>query len=168
MAVYEGEELKMDLLLGGTLPVAYYLRYGTDTFFGDSNDPLIEHTLTLKQTTVFTLDSVRNVCGYGAVAGSRTVTVSLVVGVDPLLSRDIVAYPNPSTQTLTLKSKRPWQKNIRWRLVSSNGLLIRHGTITTGSGAPVEIDVSLLPSGLYVLELGHGTPQSSTWRVVKK
>ena len=168
MAVYEGEELKMDLLLGGTLPVAYYLRYGTDTFFGDSNDPVIQRTLTLKQTTVFTLDSVRNVCGYGAVDGSRTVTVSLVVGVDPLLSKDIVAYPNPSSQTLTLKSKRPWQKNVRWRIVSSNGQLVRNGTITTGSGAPLEIDVSLLPSGLYVLELGHGTPQSSTWRIVKK
>lgn len=168
MAVYEGEELKLDLLLGGTLPVAYYLRYGTDTFFGDSNDPVIERTFKLNQTTVFSLDSVRNVCGYGTVGGSRTVTVSLVVGVDPLLSKDIIAYPNPSTQKLTLKSKRPWQKNVSWRIVSSNGQLIQNGTVTTASGTPLEIDVSLLPSGLYVLELGHGTPQSSTWRIVKK
>jgi hypothetical protein len=168
MAVYEGEELKLDMLLSGTLPVSYYLRYGTDTFSGESNDPVIQRTLTLKQTTEFSLDSVRNVCGYGAVGGSRTVTVSLVVGVDPLLTKDIIAYPNPSTQTLLLKSKRPWQKNISWRIVSPNGQLIRNGTITTGSGAPLEIDVSLLPSGLYVLEVEHGTPQSSSWRIVKK
>lgn len=168
MAVYEGEELKLSLLLSGTLPVHYYLRYGTDTFFGDTNDPIIEHTLTLKQTTVFSLDSVRNVCGYGAVGGSRTVTVSLVVGVDPLLSSDIIAYPNPVTQTLLFKSKRPWQKTLPWRIVGSNGQLIRSGTFSTGSGAPPEIDVSLLPMGLYILELGHGTQQSSSWKIVKK
>lgn len=168
MAVYEGEELKLNLLLGGTLPVHYYLRYGNDTFFGDSNDPIIERALALKQTTVFSLDSVRNVCGYGKVSGTQTVTVSLVVGVDPLLSSDIIAYPNPATQTLVLKSKRAWQKNVQWRIVGSNGQLISSGIIVTSPSSPKEIDISLLPAGLYILELGRGTPQSSSWKIVKK
>lgn len=168
MAVYEGEELKLSLLLSGTLPVHYYLRYGTDVFFGDTNDPVIERPLTLKQTTVFSLDSVRNVCGYGAVGGSRTVTVNLVVGVDPLLTKDVVAYPNPAAQTLLLKSKRRWQNTVRWRIVSSNGQLIQNGSITPAPGAPLQIDVSQLPAGLYILEMDHGTPQGSSWKIVKK
>ncbi|MEO6282038.1 MAG: T9SS type A sorting domain-containing protein [Dyadobacter sp.] len=164
--VFQGEEIKLSLALNGTRPVYYYLRYGTDTLRGSTSEPMIERLLNLQQTTAFSLDSVRNVCGYGAVDGTRTVTVSLVLGVDPLSGQGIVAYPNPVSKTLVLKNKQQWTDTVSWGVFGTNGKLMRKGTITPVPTNSLEIDIRTLPTGLYVLKIDQGKQQNS-WKIVK-
>jgi hypothetical protein len=167
VAVLQGEEIKLNLLLNGTKPVHYHLRYGADTLRGSTSEPMIERMVSIQQTTVFSLDSVRNVCGYGVVDGSRTVTVNLVVGVDPLSGKGIVAYPNPVSQMLVLKSKQQWKEMVGWGIYGTDGKLMRSGTIRPMPTNSLEIDISTLPGGLYVLKIDQGKQQNS-WKIVKK
>lgn len=166
-AVYDGEELQLNLLLKGTPPVYYYLRYGADTLHGSTSQQQVERLLTLDQTTVFSLDSVRNVCGYGIVSGNRTVTVSLLVGVDPLAGNGITAYPNPAVETLLLRGKPTWRDSFQWRIYGSSGRLVQKGTGTPSTYASFELDTRMLPSGLYILKLNRGKEQNS-WKIIKK
>ncbi len=166
-AVLDNEELKLSLALTGTPPVYYFLRYGADTLRGSLSESVMERILTLRQTTVFALDSVRNVCGYGLVSGNRTVTVTLLVGVDPGSTSRITAYPNPSSELLVLKNNIPWKGKLIWRIYGANGRLMQHGTSTPQPNSPFTIDISSLPSGLYILGLTE-EKHESTWRIIKR
>nr|WP_295922107.1 metallophosphoesterase [uncultured Dyadobacter sp.] len=167
VAIYDGEALQLKLLLKGTVPVYYHLRYGADTLHGSTSQQSVERMLTVHQTTVFSLDSVRNVCGYGAVAGNRTVTVSLLVGVDPLSGNGITAYPNPAGETLLLRGSPAWRDSFQWRIYAVNGKLVQKGTGTPAPDASFELDTRMLPAGLYVLKLNRGKQQNS-WKFIKK
>lgn len=167
VAVFEGEEVQLNLAIKGTLPAYYYLRYGADALYGTTSEPTVAKTLSLLQTTVFSLDSVRNVCGYGAVAGNRTVTVSLLVGVDPLSGIGITAYPNPATERLMLRGKSFWRDTFQWQIYGADGKLLQKGTGVPSPGASYEIDTRMLPSGLYILKLNRGK-QENSWKIIKK
>jgi hypothetical protein len=167
VAVFEGEEVQLNLAVKGTLPAYYYLRYGPDTLYGATSQPTVGKVLTLSRTTVFSLDSVRNVCGYGLVAGNRTVTVSLLVGIDPLSGNGITAYPNPATERLMLRGKAYWRDTFQWQIYGADGKLLQKGTGVPSPGASYEIDTRMLPSGLYILKLNRGK-QENSWKIIKK
>lgn len=164
-AVLDNEELKLSLALTGTPPVYYFLRYGADTLRGSLSESVLVRTLNLRQTTVFALDSVRNVCGYGLVSGNRTVTVTLLVGVDPGSTSRITAYPNPSSELLLLKSSSQWNGTLQWSIYNPSGTIMQRGTRKPQPNTPFAIDISSLPAGLYILALTEGK-QESTWKIV--
>ncbi|WP_426295104.1 fibronectin type III domain-containing protein [Dyadobacter endophyticus] len=166
-AVFEGEDVELKLFLKGTLPAYYYLRYGADILSGTTSEPTAGKVLTVRQTTVFSLDSVRNVCGYGLVAGNRTVTVSLLVGVDPFSGNGITAYPNPATERLMLRGKSYWRDAFQWHIYGADGKLFQKGIGVPSPGASYEIDTRMLPSGLYILKLNRGK-QENSWKIIKK
>lgn len=167
VAVFEGEEVQLNLLIKGTLPAHYYLHYGADILSGTTSQPTVGKVLTLRQTTVFSLDSVRNVCGYGLVAGNGTVTVSLLVGVDPLSGNGITAYPNPAADRLMLRGKPYWRDPFQWQIYGVDGKLFQKGIGVPSPGASYEIDTRMLPSGLYILKLNRGK-QENSWKIIKK
>lgn len=167
VAIFEGEEVQVNLLLKGTLPAYYYLRYGTDALFGTTSQPTVGKALTLGQTTVFSLDSVRNVCGYGLVSGNRTVTVSLLVGIDPLSGNGISAYPNPTADRLILRGKSHWRDPFQWQIYGVDGKLFQKGIGIPSPDASYEIDTRMLPSGLYILKLNRGK-QENSWKIIRK
>ncbi|MNL59677.1 hypothetical protein D3C87_1834240 [compost metagenome] len=110
---------------------------------------------------------MRNVCGYGLVAGNRTVTVSLLVGVDPFSGNGITAYPNPATERLVLRGKSYWRDAFQWHIYGADGKLFQKGIGVPSPGASYEIDTRMLPSGLYILKLNRGK-QENSWKIIKK
>jgi hypothetical protein len=166
-AIFEGEEVQLNLLMKGTLPAYYYLRYGADVLSGTTSQPTVGKLLTLGQTTVFSLDSVRNVCGYGLVAGNSTVTVSVLVGIDPLSGNGITAYPNPAADRLTLRGRPHWRDPFQWQIYGADGKRFQKGIGVPSPGASYEIDIRMLPSGLYILKLNRGK-QENSWKIIKK
>jgi hypothetical protein len=166
-AIYNKEEIKLNVALTGTPPVYYYFRYGTATLRGNTSQAVLERTIALRETTVFSLDSVRNVCGYGLVSGNRTVTVNLLVGLDPLSVHGITAYPNPTSDFILLKSNHLWRGSLQWRIYHTNGKVMQRGDRKPLANTPFEINIGALPAGLYILGLTEGNEQS-TWKIIKK
>lgn len=160
------EEVKVQFSFTGSLPVYYYLKYGADTLSGNVNQATLVRMLLIGQEQVFSLDSVRNVCGYGTIAGKRTVTVSLVVGSEPP-SSEVTVYPNPASGLLLLKNKRSWKEPFQWSIYGVNGKLFQNGTQKASQTMFSEIDIQLLSPGLYILRLNEKGRKSS-WKIVKE
>lgn len=160
------EEVKIQFSFTGSLPVYYYLKYGADTLSGNTSQATLVRMLLIGQERVFSLDSVRNVCGYGTIAGKRMVTVSLVVGSEPP-SSGIAVYPNPSSGLLLLKNKRSWKEPFQWSIYGVNGKLFQNGIQKASNTMFTEIDLHLLSPGLYILRLNEKGRKSS-WKIVKE
>ncbi|QHJ05854.1 T9SS type A sorting domain-containing protein [Hymenobacter busanensis] len=82
-----------------------------------------------------------------------TATTSAAVAVAAAGKLDAVAYPNPAFESLHLQ---PGSQVLSWRLLNVRGQLLRSGS----TAAPVELDMSALPAGVYALELRSGSQRT--------
>lgn len=167
IAVNASEKLTVTLNFTGTMPIYYFMRYGPDTLRGSASGQVLERVVALNQTATFSLDSVRNVCGYGDVSGTRTVMVTFLVGVDPLSVRGITAYPNPTSEQILIKNNRIWKSSVHWRIYHAGGVIVKKGSDAPLPNAPLAIDIRDLPAGLYLLGLTEGG-RENTWKIVKE
>ncbi|GCD78743.1 hypothetical protein JCM31826_22250 [Thermaurantimonas aggregans] len=86
---------------------------------------------------------------------STQATLSMV-GIDEVESKVIKIYPNPTKDQLNvdLKSLTDFNK-IQWKVLHVNGQVLMNGSET--ADAKLTLDVSSLPTGLYILEIGNGS-----------
>lgn len=94
-----------------------------------------------------------------------------VMGTTGILGAPIVSagqiplyvYPNPvSDGVLNLRIKEEWQHNSYYQIISLTGTVLLEGSTTT------RIDVSILPSGMYLLRLTNGEKTGFTRFVVNR
>lgn len=167
VSVLTNEEVNITLNFTGSAPWYYFLRYGADTLRGSVTQAILNRMVKLNETQTFALDSVRNACGYGTVSGSRTVTVSLLVSLDPLNSEVITVYPNPTSHRLLLKNEQGWNGKLRWTISDLSGKTLSNGQVQpTKSGSP-ELDIQWLPTGTYLLRIEVGE-RRGVWKFIKE
>jgi hypothetical protein len=78
----------------------------------------------------------------------------------------IASYPNPVKNNLTVTLPTQWQnKDVRYEVYSANGGLV-HSASVVNSSTTVQIDMSAVPSGMYLLRL-FGDGQSIQQRIIK-
>ncbi|RNI26466.1 T9SS type A sorting domain-containing protein [Rufibacter latericius] len=79
----------------------------------------------------------------------------------------LIAYPNPSPDKITLQVKVNKPSNFTLNVYSSNGPLIFNYTLKDKKELKKEIDISHLPRGLYLCELIYGSERKNV-RVLKE
>ena len=78
---------------------------------------------------------------------------------------ELSAYPNPTTDVLTLRTGERDIENISYRLFDMNGKLIKAGKLT-GSETPVNMQ-SLAPS-VYFIKVIQNDKEIKTFKIIKK
>ncbi|MBL7853831.1 MAG: T9SS type A sorting domain-containing protein [Cyclobacteriaceae bacterium] len=83
----------------------------------------------------------------------------LVTSLEDLLPEDVLAYPNPANEQLTVELPAKFDQPIRLRMVDQLGRVLEAGNIPTGETKQT-IDTSNLAAGMYLLQLEgiQGTP----------
>ncbi|MFO0488757.1 MAG: T9SS type A sorting domain-containing protein [Cyclobacteriaceae bacterium] len=85
--------------------------------------------------------------------------VVTVTSLEDLLPEDVLAYPNPANEQLTVELPARFDQPIRLRMVDQLGRALEAGNIPTGETKQT-IDTSNLAAGMYLLQLEgiQGTP----------
>lgn len=95
-----------------------------------------------------------SVKGYGVQFGA----VNTIVNV----------WPNPSKGQFSINSGNS-QGRVRVQVLSSNGLLVRdRNVLLNGLGQPINLDLTQLPQGIYLIRLGSGTTQQTQRVIIQK
>lgn len=81
-------------------------------------------------------------------------TGSKAVGIpdDPVLAeiKDILVYPNPTSNYLYLKTDNPLDHDYQYELIDERGVVVRQGMINRYITDPQSIPVRDLPDGVYI------------------
>lgn len=157
--IYESTPVNLSLTLGGDGPwsIVYSDSLRSYSATATSNPYLLEARPT--RTTTYRLTSVNNVCGSGPVSGLATVIVIPLLGVvDDPLDPLVKTYPVPAATTLLVELDVP--------LAKQPATLI----LTDANGRPImqritrnrvnELDLTMQPSGLYLLRIQVGDRQT--------
>jgi ELWxxDGT repeat protein len=91
-------------------------------------------------------------------AGTTVTLNSIILGLEDPLGR-VEVYPNPTETFLYMANLN--LDNVRISVIDHSGRLVMEGTSTS------RIDVSTLPSGLYLVTINSGN-EERTFRVIKK
>ena len=81
----------------------------------------------------------------------------VIVGIpeDPKANslRDLIVYPNPSFGVLKLKMDEVLPYDYTWNIIDQRGVTVQEGGVNRDLRTPQEIDVSLLPAGIYFMQI---------------
>ncbi len=84
------------------------------------------------------------------------ISITSTVGLNDLQYTDqLILYPNPATDHLTLKSGRPFQSSVKIDLINTLGELIRSWSDPVFQGS-MTLDIHDIPQGLYILQITDG------------
>ncbi|UII32311.1 T9SS type A sorting domain-containing protein [Fulvivirga ulvae] len=83
------------------------------------------------------------------------VKVNMITGVNDNKIQEVVAYPNPASDIITLRTGS-FSKEVTWALRSYTGEVIEKGRFD-GNVDAKQIEVSGLNSGIYLLNISDGT-----------
>jgi hypothetical protein len=90
---------------------------------------------------------------YGSLSAARVASKSLLPDAS---SQVFNVYPNPAHDQITVQLGAAWQQNSRLVLINSNGKYIFSKPV---SGATATLQLSSLPSGLYILKVSNAKGQ---------
>ena len=158
--VLPGDTARYNLLLTGTPP--WQVRLADDIrTYSPSHSPISFFTvLQGNGTIVRKVESVQNVCGPGVVLEPFSVRVELITALEPAAG-SLRVFPNPTQQQIRLEGLgAPTDV----RLFAPTGALLRR---VRSVGDALELDVSTLPPGVYLLQVAHPLGPV-TYRVLKE
>lgn len=134
---------------------------GTVSWSGGSgqydNDQILTPTYTPLPSEVssgsltFTLIANNGTCP--AVSDQVTITYDICSGLPTDLLQQIIAYPNPFTQQLTIDLSASSANDISWQILSVEGKVLSSGKANQTSGKTLELDTDHLTQGLYIIQL---------------
>jgi hypothetical protein len=89
------------------------------------------------------------------------------LGVDelPEMNLEFSAYPNPTTNFLTLSSKNYSTDNLRYQLFDITGKTLENNKVT---GSLTNIDMTNHKSALYFLKIIENNREIKTFKIIKK
>ena len=88
----------------------------------------------------------------------------LVPTIDPAVYDGIRIFPNPARQELTIQFREPADDRLQLRLLDMQGRELLHEK--PESRSEIQVDISTLPSGMYLLQLNRGS-QNTVHKVIK-
>ena len=91
----------------------------------------------------------------------------VVTGIDDeiLNSDNIMIYPNPANDLVTVDFDVEISEDFDWALYNQVGMQIKYGMVKQGASA-FSIDTSLFPSGMYFLRVGNDDRRFEHFKVV--
>lgn len=101
------------------------------------------------------------------VLGSRTsLSAGTYIGLDQEQFRLIDIYPNPTTGKVTITASEKSNNKIdRVSVLNINGQKLYNFSNQTNSN--FEVDLTSLPSGIYIIQVISGADMTNTFKVVK-
>jgi hypothetical protein len=92
--------------------------------------------------------------------------ISVISGVSDskAINLSLVAFPNPTTDLLTLSFNEQSLTNLTYQLLDLNGKLLRSEKIT---GNQTTIEMSNLATSTYFLKVIHNNTEIKTFKIVK-
>lgn len=89
------------------------------------------------------------------------------LGIDelPEMNLQFLAYPNPTTDFLTLSIKNYSTDNMRYQLFEISGKTLKNNKLT---GGRTDIDMTNYESGLYFLKIIENNREIKTFKIMKK
>lgn len=93
--------------------------------------------------------------------------ISVVTGVveAPETELSITAFPNPTTDKLTLKVKDPKPSTLTFQLFDMTGKPLKRGMF---SGNQTSISIGNLLPGIYFLKVVRGTEEIKVFKIIKR
>lgn len=86
------------------------------------------------------------------------------LGVDSLIDLELVAYPNPTTNALTLKVGDSETSTLSFQLFDISGILVESRKIKNTTET---IKMGHLPSAMYVLKVTNKNNEEKTFKIIK-
>jgi len=93
-------------------------------------------------------------------------TVYSITDLGDLINEKIAVFPNPTTSNLSIDFGKPVDLPVRFKLINSSGQAVDQFTIEKDQQF-TEIDLSYLPSGIYLLK-AISDESRLNWKIVKK
>lgn len=156
-----GKSVKALVRFTGDSPWSYTIATDAGAFTRAANrNP---DTLALQPaspTLFYRLNSVRNECGVGTIGSPSALKVELITALEPTTA-PLRVFPNPTTERIRLEG---FTAPTTVRLLTSTGILLQR---MRSVGETLDVDVSPLPSGVYLLRVEH-TTGPVTYRVLKE
>lgn len=91
----------------------------------------------------------------------------IMLGIDTsVIATGFVAYPNPVRDTLNLRFDKSLPTSVK--IYTLNGKLIRSINDKDFQGSSVQVDVSGLSAGVYLLKVGIGVGEQQILKLIKK
>lgn len=92
--------------------------------------------------------------------------ISVVTGIDDAkyITLSVSAYPNPTTDYLTLEVKEFELSNLHFQLYDMNGKLLQSEKIT---GSQTSIVMSSLLPAMYFVKVVQGNKEVKTFKIIK-
>jgi hypothetical protein len=155
---------RVKVLLEGGAPWTF--RYGTDFVaqtVTTSNPSYEIELLNASPNQLYKIFSVSNACGNGEIGTPGTVRVEVITGSGEASFKESVRiYPNPTQNLLVLEFRQAGPRNIE--LFDLSGRSIRKVTATAREE---RMDISRLPAGVYVIEVGQSS-KTAAYRIIKQ
>ena len=163
--IYDGKKNpKIVVLLEGGAPWSY--QFGTDLLIQNRTTYNAIDSIQLLQASpsqFYKIFNVWNSCGQGTVDSPSTVRVEVVTGTEPsALPLDVVVFPNPAQDMLTIKFNGSGKRNIR--LLNILGIALYE---LSSRNETENIDIRTLPSGIYILHIASGN-KTITYKIAKQ
>ena len=98
-------------------------------------------------------------------AGVQQSYLISVTGLERVKGIDLVAYPNPTTDVLTLLVENDHHKNLSYFLYNMNGVLVESRKMINNH---TSIEVNRLTSGTYFLKVTDHQQEVKTFQIIKK
>lgn len=147
----------------------YRLQVSTDDNFStllvDEVTTLTSFTNQLPQGQYYWRVVASNECGE-SVTGFFAFTVNETNATVDIAGTAVEIWPNPTTGPLRISLSEDIQSNLAVRLFSVSGQLMKQNIISAQAGVNT-LDISDLPSGVYLLQLQHESTRK-TVRIVKQ
>lgn len=122
--------------------------------FGDKQDALIVKTLSNKYKLI-TQKATYNSDVYTTAKDVYSLSGTLSVNQASNLSKSVVAYPNPAKNVLNITNPYDKTENTNLKVYSVSGKLVLQKNISNESEDFIKLDVSTLPSGVYIYKINE-------------
>ena len=99
--------------------------------------------------------------------GSDTTTINFV-GFENSINKQIQIYPNPSYENITISSNFKINSPTEINIFNLNGKLILCNNIEMKNGFSVNINISSLSTGVYLIEIKNSLLQNQMFHFIKK
>ena len=159
-----GNEAKLTLTFTGSPSFNYLLSDGSK---GDVSQNTVDVVIKPDKTTTYSIQTVSNACGAGAVSGSVEIKVETILSVNPINNQNIVTvYPNPTESRLKidLKSLKTASNPAIIELFDMKGSSVRR---IESSESSASLDIEDLGGGVYFLKIKSGK-YVSTHKIIKR
>jgi Secretion system C-terminal sorting domain len=148
-----GDSVKIKVNLTGDAPWTFKISDGRE--FTASTSPYALGFRPL-ETTYFTVQEVKNICGIGTVSGKAKIEV-IILGTEEEENRIVNVFPSPTNSICQIEINSPKPEPLSIMLTDMSGkILVERSTKKSQTNHKEQLDLSNYPTGNYILNMKLG------------